>query len=226
MNSTSQIIDQLKQYGLHIRGSFTTSDEDTLPKLPDKCDKCSLVLVGNLGSSLWDKFSSSAEYQNKIPNPMDQWSMRIGETLAKKFSGIALYPFEGPPYYPFLRWANRSADTHPSLLGLGIHHNAGLWHAFRFALLLPFEVDHTVNKPQSSPCESCEHKPCLSACPVDAFTGIAYKSSICVDYLKTKVNAQCNDIGCLARHACPIGNAYQYTPEHAQFHMRAFLSDK
>jgi hypothetical protein len=33
----------------------------------------------------------------------------------------------------------------------------------------------------------------------------------------------CMAIGCLARHACPIGHDYRYTPAQANFHMRAFL---
>ena len=33
----------------------------------------------------------------------------------------------------------------------------------------------------------------------------------------------CMDVGCLARLACPIGTAWRYQPEHARFHMHAFL---
>jgi hypothetical protein len=31
------------------------------------------------------------------------------------------------------------------------------------------------------------------------------------------------DIGCLARHACPIGRGYRYAPAQARFHMLSFL---
>jgi hypothetical protein len=28
--------------------------------------------------------------------------------------------------------------------------------------------------------------------------------------------------GCLARHACPVGQGFAYAPAQAEFHMRAF----
>jgi len=30
--------------------------------------------------------------------------------------------------------------------------------------------------------------------------------------------------GCLARHACPVGQAFRYRPAHAAFHMTAFAA--
>ena len=43
--------------------------------------------------------------------------MIIG-TLAQNLGAVALYPFGGPPYWPFQQWAQRCEPVHPSPLGL------------------------------------------------------------------------------------------------------------
>ncbi len=225
MSNSDTLKKQLLHDGLYIKGAFAPTSEDALPTLTHQSEERSLVLVGNLGSSLWPMFSISPEYLDRKPNPLDRWSKRIAGKISTFFMGLAFYPFEGPPYHPFVSWAKRSTDTYTSPLGLGIHKDAGLWHAYRFALLLPFKVETHTNGTHHH-CNNCRYKPCLSTCPVSAFTGVEYKSNDCINYLKSTPKAKCNETGCLARHACPIGKEYTYTATHAQFHMRAFISSK
>ena len=57
------------------------------------------------------------------------------DPLARSVGAMALYPFDGPPYRPFQRWAMRAEPVAPSPLGLFIHPEYGLWHAYRAALV-------------------------------------------------------------------------------------------
>lgn len=221
----SAIRREAERHGLIVRGLFAPDAEDQVPALANGRAAGSLVLLGNVGSSLWSAFSAAPEYRDGSANPLDRWSQRIGEEMAAYFDGRALFPFGGPPYRPFLRWAIKAEAVTPSTLGILIHPAYGLWHAYRFALALAADPD-----PQSeaaeyqSPCLTCAAKPCLSACPVEAFTGSEYQVDRCVDYLAGDVASRCNRQGCGSRLACPVGEAHRYRPVQARFHMQAFVA--
>jgi ferredoxin len=178
-----------------------------------------------VASSLWPAFSTSPEYQDGLAHPLDRWSQRIGTEMAAGLGAQVLYPFVGPPFQPFIRWAMKAGNVNASALGMLIDREYGLWHAYRFALALPEPLEEqTSNEQAESPCLSCAAKPCLLACPVKAFSGVAYNVNVCVDYLAADDTASCNHGGCLARRACPVGETYHYQPDHARFHMQAFLT--
>ena len=63
-----------------------------------------------------------------------------------------------------------------------------------------------------------------AACPVDAFTPNGYDVAACGGHIATAAGADCMDLGCRARRACPIGRKHQYEADQARFHMAAFLS--
>lgn len=163
---------------------------------------------------------------------MDRWSQSIGDALAQLHGGVALYPSDGPPYAPFQQWADRAEPLQPSPLLLRMHPQWGLWHAYRFALLLP-----QLNAPDAAAllaaaaapsvdpdiCRSCDGQPCLHACPVDAFRAGGYDVSACASHLQGPAGADCLQRGCLARRACPVATALRYAPAHAAFHMQAFV---
>ena len=56
------------------------------------------VLVGNAGSRFWRVFTQSTEFQDGDSDPLDRWSLRIGQQVAAKLGARVLFPFEGPPY--------------------------------------------------------------------------------------------------------------------------------
>ena len=58
----------------------------------------------------------------------------------------------------------------PSLLGLVIHPEYGLWVSIRAVLLSTEVFEPTTKNRMQSPCEGCVEKPCISACPAGAVT--------------------------------------------------------
>jgi hypothetical protein len=177
-----------------------------------------MILVGNAGPLMFRRFA-----RERNSRSLDQWTKDTIDPLAADVGASALYPFDKPPQ-PFLTWARQCGAGHTSPLGLNIHPQYGLWHAYRAALLFPVAFDLPGNSKGAHPCESCAEKPCLSACPVSAFDGASYDVAVCASYLETDAGESCMKDGCKARCACPIGKAYEYVPPQKQFHMRAFLT--
>jgi hypothetical protein len=214
---------RLQAHGLFLRGvvRFDAREIDRYG-FPD--DKPCCALVGNVGSSYWKDFSGSAEYRDGLDDPLDRWSRRIAGTLAAEFALQPVYPFEGPPYYPFQQWARRAEGLAQSPLGIMMHVEHGLWHSYRFGLLgTDFDVA-AVSNPLESPCLTCTDRPCLRACPVDAFDGAEYDVESCAAFLRGTPDADCHRRGCLARNACPVAPGLRYVPEQSAFHLRAFLA--
>jgi ferredoxin len=219
----------LKPYGLHLRGLFALNDNDQdslsqpISTLSDQ-NNLAIGLVGNIGSSFWPQFTSAAEYTDGLPDPLDRWSKRVASLLTNELEVIPLFPSDGPPYFPFQQWAKRAEGLSPSPLGILIHPLYGLWHAYRFALIL--SADEI--RPQSaalvdSPCLSCVAQPCLNTCPVDAFTTSGYDVNQCAKFLRKNPEAHCNQQGCQARLACPVGETHRYVDAQHLFHLGAFV---
>jgi hypothetical protein len=215
----------LSPHGLRLRGAFAPTPEDRLPNLPNGQPAVSVWMVGVIGSSFWPHFKASSFFNDGLSDPLDRWSRALGDALAARLGGQALFPFEGPPYWPFQRWADRAEATQPSRMLLRIHPDHGLWHAYRFALALPMPApapSAAVQTLGADLCASCSGQPCLGACPVGAYTGAAFLLEACASHLHSGQGQDCMQTGCLARRACPVAPALRYTPEHAAFHMHAF----
>ncbi len=199
----------------------------SLPDLPDLADgrrPQTLVLAGAVGGSLWPAFRASLEARDGRSDPLDRWTRRVLGEVAHRLGAVALYPFGGPPHYPFQRWALRAEPLHSSPLGLLIHPEYGLWHAWRGALLFADDIALPAVAPQPSPCASCADKPCLSTCPVGAFSGTGYHVDACAGHIAQPAGVACLAGGCLARHACPVGRNHAYGADQQAFHMQAFLA--
>ena len=215
----------LEDVGLRSRGAFHPEGEDAVPALADGRPTRTVVLVGVLGDSLWPAFSNSPEYRDGAEDPLDRWSARVVAQVAEALGGGAAFPFGGAPHHPFLRWARRAEVLWPSPLGLLIHPSYGLWHSYRGALLLAEKLQLPAEDEALSPCLSCADRPCLSACPVDAFDGSRYDVDACAAHLRVALDP-CATAGCLARAACPVGAASRYPEAQARFHISAFLRSR
>ena len=212
-----ELLQSLNAHGLQILGSLAAT-EDLQTQFPWAK---SLLLVGQGGQGYWPVFSHSPEYLDGEANPIDRWSQRIGDQLAVEYQGQALYPFTGPPYWPFLSWANAANSTAPSRLGMHLHRDYGLWHSYRFALVLPTDIDQKQASTYEAPCPSCKQM-CVSSCPVGAFNKQGtYDVVTCRAYVRDNPNSHCFTNGCQARLACPEGQGSHELAQH-QYHMQVF----
>src|SRR4029453_16678938 len=122
----AELTGALARHGLRLRGGFATDGErdgDLLAKVPWAQ---TLILVGNVGSELWEK--SGAEITAMTgSDPLDRWTRQTIAPIPRSIQGTPLYPFDGPPYWPFQRWAERAEGVRPSPIGIQIHPKYGLW---------------------------------------------------------------------------------------------------
>lgn len=205
--------------GLILRGCFHPEPVDGVPELPDGRPARTVAVIGNAGGALWERFAAACP-EPAGRNPLEDWLAPILRGIAAWVGGHAVLPKDGPPYPPMQRWAKRAEPAHSSPIGVLIHPEYGLWHAYRGAILF---VDSHALPPRRdlpSPCESCADRPCLSTCPVGAFSTDGYDVPACVAHLGDPAGADCRE-GCLARRACPIGRDYLYPVAANRFHMGA-----
>lgn len=212
----------LAREGLIARGGFHPEPGDGAPGR-------TLVMVGNAGPEMWRAFAAGPEYgpgHDSAPDPLDRWSERVIGAVAAELGAEALFPFGGPPHLPFIAWAKRAEAVAESPLGILIHPDYGLWHAYRGALAFAEAVDLAPRDRRPRPCDTCAGRPCLSACPVGAFTETGYDVAACTSHISVPAGADCMERACGARRACPVGRAYVYEPAQARFHMKHFLASR
>ena len=208
--------------GLVWRGAFHPAAQDRVPAMPDGAPAGTLVLLGFAGRAGWPEFAAAPEARDGTPDPLDRWSRRVIGALAAAAGGAALFPFGGPPWLPFQRWAQRAEPVFASPLGLLIHPVWGLWHSYRGAVALTERLPLQQPPPAAHPCDGCADRPCLHTCPVGAFRPEGYDVATCAAHLALPAGADCMALGCAARRACPVGTDHTYAPEAAAFSMRAF----
>jgi hypothetical protein len=208
------ILNRIRRDGFVALGWFGPRDGDDFP-----AGTQFVILIGNAGPEMFRRFAKMRGPSDSL----DHWTREVVDPLAQDLDATAIYPFDKPAR-PFLTWARRSGAGHTSPLGLNIHPTYGLWHAYRAALLFPVAFDLPPVIVGSSPCNTCADKPCLSACPVQAFDGSSYDVAACGQHILSDAGQACMKGGCKARLACPVGKAFTYEAMQMQFHMKAFQS--
>lgn len=213
----------LAPHGLILRGGFALEQERDADLLRQWPKARQLLLVGHGGSTIWPHLQKHMAQNPAEGHPLDHWTMQTIGRLASEMGAIDLYPFGGPPWWPFQRWAQRAEPVASSPIAILIHPVFGLWHAYRAALLLEEAIDLPAMASAEASCATCSDKPCLTACPVGAFSAQGYDVMGCAKHVESKQGKACRETGCLARRACPVGVPWQYDNAHAAFHMSAFL---
>jgi hypothetical protein len=206
----AEVVAALAPTGMVARGGFVDDHAHTI------------VVIGNVGGAMWPVFRAA---EQAADDPLDTWTRSVLKPIAAALGADFVHPSD-EPFRPFQQWARRAEGIAQSPIGLLIHPEYGLWHAYRGALLFPFALDglpHPISGP--SPCLSCAGQPCLDACPVDAFTIGNYDADACRGHVRSRTEPVCIDAGCAARLACPIGTENQYGPDQMHFHMKAFVGE-
>lgn len=180
------------------------------------------IAVGSAGQPFWDKLSQSKEWLEGHDHPVNSYTARMINPLLRTDDGedvIFVFDDDAPNFVEL--WPKTFPGIAQSDLGLMIHPDYGLWMGARAHIILPqayFKFEHA---DRFDPCTACIEKPCLSACPVGAFTGPReFDFRACGAHLKT--NPACFYGGCDARAACPYGQSWQLPKDQAEYHQNRF----
>ena len=196
--------------GMVARGGFLAGPTQTI------------VVIGNVGGAMWPLFRAA---EQPVDDPLDTWTRSVLVPIATSLGADFVHPSD-EPFHPFQRWARQAEGIAQSPIGLLIHPEHGLWHAYRGAFLLPTVLDGLPAPSDApSPCLSCADQPCLSSCPVDAFTIGNYDADACRSHVRSRAEPTCIEAGCAARLACPVGTDHKYGPDQMHFHMKAFVGE-
>ncbi len=209
-----RIADLLSPHGLILRGGFNFATGEARPAR-------SVLLVGHGGAGFWPHFQAWRSDHRNVADPLDTWSRSVIDDIATRVGARACYPNDRP-YLPFQNWAMRAEGLKPSPLGILMHPRFGLWHAYRGALLFEHNVRIGERPEPHHPCEACEEKPCLAACPVGAFGAGGYAVDPCRRHVRAD-GVTCREQGCIARNACPHGQGFRYPPDIQARFMASFL---
>ena len=212
----------IEHAGFEVLGSFCPNKTDKVPPISKGISTGGVLIIGNAGPVMFDKFSRERDTRREL---LDDWCQTILDPIAELVEARAVYPWQRP-FLPFLTWAQKAGAGKPSPLGMNIHPEFGLWHGFRGAFLFANAFNLPEGRSQvGHPCDTCQTKPCLSTCPVDAFASghnIALDVEKCIEFLNPKNGETCLKRGCRARLACPVGARFAYSTEQISFHLSAF----
>lgn len=212
----------LAQHGLNL---FAVLDTAVLPSHVEShlvqagvplASYSRLVLIGNGGRAFWQALLHRPP---PTADPVDDFS----EMLTRRF--IADYVndmdvfwlFPSERLIPLQQLGGLAGWGHSSPLGLQISARYGLWFAYRAAFLTNADLPVVVAAPTPSPCATCEHKPCVAACPATAVHPASpLDLTACLSH-RTRPASSCAD-RCLARLACPVAPEHRYEMAQVRYH--------
>ncbi len=191
-------------------------------KNPNFSQGC-LLLIGSGGRALWQASAEWRANNTLIQDPVNSYSLEVADRIltTAAIGYTSLYP--STEYNVGLINCGKQVGWHgESDLGLGMNPAFGLWWAYRLLIWIdqPIEIDGTMDVVDV--CQSCEDKPCLSACPVSALhkTGMD-KWQTCSGH-RLSEGSSCED-RCFSRLACPVASEHRYIEPQMQYHYRASL---
>ena len=175
-----------------------------------------LVLLGMGGSGLWERIRQENCPETEL---FDSASEKAVLEVCSRFWGGAkprlLYPGSALiPLQKLGRWAGWASS---SPLGMDISPRYGPWFAYRAAFLVDAPLECTKTFTADSPCDHCESKPCIQACPVGAVTR---DQTIAMDLCLPQrlADPQGCGVSCGSRLACPVGEKWRYPKEQIRYH--------
>lgn len=209
--------------GLHLQAVFNLSDiPDEITAVisehvPDLSRFKQLIMFGHGGTRMWESVQQS-EFAGD-DHPIDSFSVNIvKQYFADTCSGSSfeiLYPHSSR-MVPLQKLGVLAGWHNASPFRIGINAEWGSWFAYRAVVLADTEFKATLKMDAPSPCDSCEEKPCITACPADALSGNDGALKPCIDYRLTK-DSKCKD-RCFSRLACPIAAEHRYSIEQINYH--------
>jgi hypothetical protein len=177
-----------------------------------------LILVGHRGRDFWRALQSRGMHG---AHPVDQF---VTECIAAWMNGPLRgaawrQVFPGPQTVGLQRLGSLAGWHQASPFWVGVNSAWGSWFAYRAVVLTDTALPTTTRLEAPSPCNSCQDKPCIRACPAGALASAqtgAWQLQTCLDFRK-QAHSPCQD-RCLARNACPVGPEQRYSDEQIAYH--------
>lgn len=181
-----------------------------------------------LALSLGTRFAEQTPYDlQTTPNPFDERAVALLEPLLVHLRtwdprASIVYPSSSSTVN-LMAWLTAARVQYSSRLGIGIRPDCGTFFAVRGAVetQLPevarvWLAERFPPLPSApSPCETCEQRPCQSACPAAAVTA-NFNLERCVSH-RLEEASSCA-YGCAARLACPVGAGFRYSVAQTRYH--------
>ncbi|PCI28862.1 MAG: hypothetical protein COB67_05475 [SAR324 cluster bacterium] len=212
----------LEKKGLNL---FAVFDCDALPiEITDIFDRekiayrnySRLLLLANGGRVFWDRLQ---EAEIDSSNPVDDYTIRIIDRYTREClqgnSTQLLYP--SSTGFPLQQLGELAGWGVSSPLGLEIHHDFGLWFAYRAVLLTQVKLPLRVETPTLSPCRNCQTQACIASCPAKAAHMEKTFAWQACSLNRLKLDSPCQD-QCPARLACPYAVEHQYPGQQIRYH--------
>lgn len=181
-----------------------------------------LILIGHGGKTLWECVKAA---RIAGANPIDDYSVQALEQCFAKHLPANRYRIIFPGNHPVgLQQLGKLAGWHqPSPFMVGIDTEWGSWFAYRAALLTDTDFSPFLPVDRSSPCTTCQEKPCIGACPANALDGGDFSLQKCIAY-RRRAGSKCQ-FTCLARVDCPVGAEHRYDDEQLRHSYGRSLED-
>ena len=117
-----------------------------------------------------------------------------------------LYPTKLP--IPLGSMGMRTGWSFQTPMGISIHLKFGPWFAYRTLFLVKGKLPLSEKPNESHPCESCQDKPCISACPSGGVREIGHFGLDECAHYRIEDDSACAFL-CKSRLSCPVGTEYQ-----------------
>ncbi len=215
--------DLLDEQGLNMQAVFKLSalPEDVAAAIsqgvPDFSRFSQLILIGHGGQSMWEQVQQS--HRKTEEHPIDVFSVDMVRRFFAEAMPDASYEIIFPAsqrIVPLQRLGELAGWHHASPFRVGINGQWGSWFAYRAAILADTSLKTTEPWTQPSPCEQCEAKPCLAACPAADHGCGDISLQGCIDY-RLRDDSRCKE-QCHSRLACPVGMEHRYSMEQVNYH--------
>jgi epoxyqueuosine reductase len=204
--------------------SFVPKDQGPNPELCTEHNAGLLLLL-----SFGERFASQTAYEPGVKTEADPFDVRSRQLALDFVAGAALpaarvvYP--GEERLDLRGWLAAARAQYLSPLGTGVRPDCGPWLSVRAALVVT--LSDTQREllaqrfpplaPDGSPCDTCELRPCVTACPGHAVAEVgSFRLMACVEE-RLREGSSCA-LSCHARLACPVGTAFRYPEPQLRYH--------